>query len=322
MLILNSTTTYEELEFYVSDAHENQTYDSVPDAHENQTSDTASSYLFSQSTFFDDDNHRFDLSYDVPLQALASPADSPLFLSLLGSQNIPPTAADLLSSQHPQPERAEEQLLQEPGETPDELWSAAVGDVPTAGRSEKPLACSFHDCTLSFNRKSELDRHLARHTRPFACTLCTIKPFGDKGGLQRHIRETHGQDITGKPIECYCCPHSSCRRHTRGFPRKWNLAAHLRRVHDASGPSKARQRSAATSGEGSSTQSPRVVSPQDESNGSSTGEIVRIEYSQHPLRQALQDEVERLEMERAGLDEERKRVDGKIVAFLKAIEEL
>lgn len=53
---------------------------------------------------------------------------------------------------------------------------------------------------------------------------CKHPYFGDKGGLDRHKREVHGS-------KTYCCPITSCKRHARGFPRKYNLSEHQKRCH-------------------------------------------------------------------------------------------
>ncbi|KAI9801974.1 MAG: hypothetical protein M1825_003029 [Sarcosagium campestre] len=72
-----------------------------------------------------------------------------------------------------------------------------------------------------------------RHTRPYKCdrTGCDAPAFGDAGGLFRHQREVHKTRDDDRPITEYICPIASCPRNTRGFPRRWNLVEHQRRVH-------------------------------------------------------------------------------------------
>jgi hypothetical protein len=69
-------------------------------------------------------------------------------------------------------------------------------------------------------------KHQDKHTKPFACVVpgCKHPWFGDKGGLDRHNREVHGS-------KTYCCAIPTCKRHTRGFPRKYNLFEHQKRCH-------------------------------------------------------------------------------------------
>jgi hypothetical protein len=41
----------------------------------------------------------------------------------------------------------------------------------------------------------------------------------------RHKREVH------EPTKLRCCPVVTCKRHTKGFPRKYNLFEHMKRCH-------------------------------------------------------------------------------------------
>lgn len=69
-------------------------------------------------------------------------------------------------------------------------------------------------------------KHQRTHSRPYACkhSSCNYRRFGDKAGLTRHLREVHGTEV-------HYCPFVSCNRHTRGFPRKYNLFQHQKRCH-------------------------------------------------------------------------------------------
>ncbi|KAM3075380.1 hypothetical protein ACMFMF_006055 [Clarireedia jacksonii] len=118
--------------------------------------------------------------------------------------------------------------------------------------NDSPLKCTFPACprqepfpnrsTLQYELSplSELDqvidlsprKHIDRHTRPFTCNNedCAHLKFADKGGLSRHQREVHGSMT-------YSCPVTTCRRHKRGFPRKWNLQEHQRKLHSTSAQS-------------------------------------------------------------------------------------
>lgn len=79
-----------------------------------------------------------------------------------------------------------------------------------------------------------LRRHMATHTKPFSCKEkgCAAKPFGDKAGLMRHMREVHGQHIHGQASQMFKCPEPNCKRHLRGFPREYNMLSHHRRIHE------------------------------------------------------------------------------------------
>ncbi|KAH6699004.1 hypothetical protein BKA61DRAFT_583041 [Leptodontidium sp. MPI-SDFR-AT-0119] len=53
---------------------------------------------------------------------------------------------------------------------------------------------------------------------------CNNLSFSDQACLSRHLREKHGS-------EKYYCPVSTCKRHRKGFPRRWNLLDHNKRCH-------------------------------------------------------------------------------------------
>jgi len=90
------------------------------------------------------------------------------------------------------------------------------------------LRCTFPDCSQDhdFPTESALRKHEEKHSKPYICQVpnCKHPRFGDKGGLDRHRREVHGS-------KTYCCPNASCKRHTKGFPRKYNLFEHQKRCH-------------------------------------------------------------------------------------------
>jgi hypothetical protein len=71
-------------------------------------------------------------------------------------------------------------------------------------------------------------RHQDKHSRPYHCHYgsCNRKSFGDKGGLDRHIREVHGSQV-------YKCPVLSCKRNKRGFHRSYNLLMHQKKAHSS-----------------------------------------------------------------------------------------
>lgn len=80
-------------------------------------------------------------------------------------------------------------------------------------------------------------KHLDSHLKPYRCKVlsCVTPSFSSTACLLRHEREAHGMHGHGdKP---YLCNFDNCDRSIpgNGFPRRWNLRDHMRRVHDYTG---------------------------------------------------------------------------------------
>ena len=75
-------------------------------------------------------------------------------------------------------------------------------------------------------------KHLDSHLKPYRCKRpgCAEHRYSSIACLLRHEREAHGMHMH---MELFC-PIGDCERSSpgRGFPRKWNLQDHLKRVHD------------------------------------------------------------------------------------------
>lgn len=81
-------------------------------------------------------------------------------------------------------------------------------------------------------------KHLDAHLKPYRCKAeaCLNVPFSSTACLLRHEREAHGMHGHGdKP---YLCTFEDCERRLpgNGFPRRWNLQDHMKRVHDYTVP--------------------------------------------------------------------------------------
>jgi hypothetical protein len=88
--------------------------------------------------------------------------------------------------------------------------------------------------TTSAYQLTVVRKHEGKHNKPYTCNVlgCKHPRFGDKGGLDRHKREVHGD-------KRHCCPVPSCKRHIKGFPRKYNLFEHQKRCHPGQSPNSA-----------------------------------------------------------------------------------
>ncbi|KAL8910242.1 MAG: hypothetical protein Q9171_004443 [Xanthocarpia ochracea] len=85
--------------------------------------------------------------------------------------------------------------------------------------------------------KCNYDKHLDSHLKPYRCKLsaCLTLAFSSTACLLRHEREAHGMHGHGdKP---HLCTYQDCERSIpgNGFPRRWNLFDHMRRVHNHQG---------------------------------------------------------------------------------------
>lgn len=97
-------------------------------------------------------------------------------------------------------------------------------------RCPKELRCA-HKAT---KQKCNYDKNLDSHYKPYKCKVpeCNQAQFSSNACLFRHEREAHGLHGHGK--DPYRCKFPNCDRAVEGmgFPRKWNLGDHMRRVHD------------------------------------------------------------------------------------------
>ncbi|EER38639.1 C2H2 finger domain-containing protein [Histoplasma capsulatum H143] len=95
---------------------------------------------------------------------------------------------------------------------------------------EKP--CSHPPTTQKCGYHKYLDSHL----KPYRCKVsqCVDAHFSSNACLFRHEREAHGMHGHGE--NPHLCHFSTCERSVpgNGFPRRWNLHDHMKRVHDYS----------------------------------------------------------------------------------------
>ncbi|KAK3116099.1 hypothetical protein LTR53_003890 [Teratosphaeriaceae sp. CCFEE 6253] len=82
--------------------------------------------------------------------------------------------------------------------------------------------------------KCNYDKFVDSHLKPFRCKVdsCIKQEFSSTACLLRHEREAHGMHGHGdRPHLCY---YPGCERGMtgNGFPRRYNLFDHMKRVHD------------------------------------------------------------------------------------------
>ncbi|KAF2005740.1 hypothetical protein P154DRAFT_318026 [Amniculicola lignicola CBS 123094] len=86
--------------------------------------------------------------------------------------------------------------------------------------------------------KCNYDKYVDSHLKPFRCKSenCTGVQFSSTACLLRHEREAHG--LHGHGSRPHLCHFPDCERAMpgNGFPRRYNLFDHMKRVHDYTGP--------------------------------------------------------------------------------------
>lgn len=88
----------------------------------------------------------------------------------------------------------------------------------------------------SFGDANVSSKYLDSHLKPYRCKVATCMDaqlqFSSNACLFRHEREAHG--LHGHGDNPHLCFFEGCDRSIPGygFPRRWNLYDHMRRVHD------------------------------------------------------------------------------------------
>ncbi|KAL8993679.1 MAG: hypothetical protein Q9169_006168 [Polycauliona sp. 2 TL-2023] len=97
---------------------------------------------------------------------------------------------------------AREHPLYQVGPKEDGLYHCPFAGAEDCSHKPEKLKCNY-------------DKHLDSHLKPYRCKLsaCSTLAFSSTACLLRHEREAHGN----------------------GFPRRWNLFDHMRRVHNHQG---------------------------------------------------------------------------------------
>lgn len=86
--------------------------------------------------------------------------------------------------------------------------------------------------------KCNYDKYVDSHLKPFRCNKksCVGVQFSSTACLLRHEREAHG--MHGHGARPHLCHFTDCERAVpgHGFPRRYNLFDHMKRVHQYDGP--------------------------------------------------------------------------------------
>ncbi|QKX56970.1 uncharacterized protein TRUGW13939_04078 [Talaromyces rugulosus] len=111
--------------------------------------------------------------------------------------------------------------------------------LPTQGDGKYycPFATGEHACNHTpTTQKCAYHKYLDSHLKPYRCKVAACSAqnlhFSSNACLFRHEREAHG--FHGHGDNPHLCLFDGCDRAVPGFgfPRRWNLFDHMKRVHD------------------------------------------------------------------------------------------
>jgi hypothetical protein len=111
--------------------------------------------------------------------------------------------------------------------------------LPLKNAPTSKTLCLFHESYLykTFHTDYRLySKYLDSHLKPYRCKVPTCMDaqlhFSSNACLFRHEREAHG--FHGHGDNPHLCLFEGCDRAIpgNGFPRRWNLYDHMKRVHD------------------------------------------------------------------------------------------
>ncbi|GAM39484.1 hypothetical protein TCE0_034f11076 [Talaromyces pinophilus] len=108
------------------------------------------------------------------------------------------------------------------------------------GKYYCPFATGENPCNHTpTTQKCAYHKYLDSHLKPYRCKVATCAAqnlhFSSNACLFRHEREAHG--FHGHGDNPHLCFYPGCERAVPGygFPRRWNLFDHMKRVHDYTG---------------------------------------------------------------------------------------
>ncbi|UPX17473.1 uncharacterized protein EKO05_0007825 [Ascochyta rabiei] len=120
---------------------------------------------------------------------------------------------------------ARSHVLYQQGPDKDGKYHCPEEGKPGCTHKPTPLKCNY-------------DKYVDSHLKPFRCNkkTCVGVQFSSTACLLRHEREAHG--MHGHGARPHLCHFQDCERAVpgHGFPRRYNLFDHMKRVHQFDGP--------------------------------------------------------------------------------------
>ncbi|SMR44683.1 unnamed protein product [Zymoseptoria tritici ST99CH_3D1] len=151
-----------------------------------------------------------------PATAMAPsiPADGPMPFPAMSS-GVPSVSNETDEGRH------RNHPLYSEGPCADGLYHCPFASDPSCQHKPTKLKCNY-------------DKFVDSHLKPFRCKheSCSKQEFSSTACLLRHEREAHG--MHGHGDRPHLCFYAGCERGIpgNGFPRRYNLFDHMKRVHD------------------------------------------------------------------------------------------
>ncbi|KAJ4370119.1 hypothetical protein N0V86_008855 [Didymella sp. IMI 355093] len=146
--------------------------------------------------------------------------------SLNGHEDVQsPTDATEAKLEEERTKVARSHALYQQGPDKDGKYHCPEEGRPGCTHKPTPLKCNY-------------DKYVDSHLKPFRCNkkTCVGVQFSSTACLLRHEREAHG--MHGHGARPHLCHFQDCERAVpgHGFPRRYNLFDHMKRVHQFEGP--------------------------------------------------------------------------------------
>lgn len=167
---------------------------------------------------------------------------------------------------------------------------------PGCNHKPTPLKCNYEYVKPSSFRGTNLthnSKYVDSHLKPFRChkKICVGVQFSSTACLLRHEREAHG--MHGHGSRPHLCHFADCDRAVpgNGFPRRYNLFDHMKRVHDFSGPTTEPSPPAPQPGPARKSVSRKRKATADEAGDKRSSKVTKLTAQQQlqRRREALQD---------------------------------
>lgn len=219
---------------------------------------------------------------DTSIEVETLPSNSPIGESPLDDDELlsPSDAAAAKDMEEEQGQIARSHPLYQAQPDDNGKYHCPNEGKPGCNHKPTPLKCNY-------------DKYVDSHLKPFRChkKICVGVQFSSTACLLRHEREAHG--MHGHGSRPHLCHFADCDRAVpgNGFPRRYNLFDHMKRVHDFSGPTTEPSPPAHQPGPARKSVSRKRKAPADEAGEKRSTKVTKLSAQQQlqRRREALQE---------------------------------